>query len=53
MKALFALTLSMFVPFAATTFGQEKDFNAYPEHVSSYLKRLYDQQGRQLEYRAD
>lgn len=31
--------------------GQEKDFNAYPDHVSSYLKRLYEPHGRKLEYR--
>ena len=24
-------------------FGQEKDFNAYPDHVVKYLGRLYDE----------
>ena len=33
--------------------GQEKDFDAYSDHVSGYLKRLYDPSGRELAYRDD
>jgi dienelactone hydrolase len=33
--------------------GQQKDFNAYPEHVTKYLKRLYDESERRLAFRDD
>ena len=31
--------------------AQEKDFNAYPDHVARYLKRLYDRDQQPLVYR--
>ena len=40
-----------FMACTAGTLAQEKDFNAYPDHVSRYLQRLYDTSARQLEYR--
>jgi hypothetical protein len=33
--------------------SQERDFNAYPENVTKYLKRIYDQQQQPLAYRED
>jgi 7,8-dihydropterin-6-yl-methyl-4-(beta-D-ribofuranosyl)aminobenzene 5'-phosphate synthase len=48
-----AVTCLAFMACSDSALGQEKDFNAYPDHVSRYLKRSYDQQGRQLEYRDD
>lgn len=33
--------------------AQEKDFNAYPEHVAKYLKRLYDRSKQRLAFRED
>ena len=39
--------------FGNAALGQEKDFNAYPEHVAAYLKRLYDESGRILALRDD
>ncbi len=50
MKTLLVFNLFLFVPCVATTSAQEKDFNAYPDHVSNYLKRIYDHQGRTLAY---
>lgn len=36
-----------------TAAAQQRDFGAYPEHVSRYLKRLYAADRRPLSYRAD
>ena len=33
--------------------SQEKDFNAYPENVAKYLKRIYDQKQQPLAFRED
>jgi hypothetical protein len=33
--------------------GQEKDFHAYPEHVASYLKRIYSQDRQPLAFREE
>jgi hypothetical protein len=49
----FAFAFSALIAHFAKTPGQEKDFNAYPDHVADYLKRLYAPQARQLEYRDD
>jgi dienelactone hydrolase len=32
---------------------QEKDFNAYPDHVAKYLKRLYDEDAQPLVFRQE
>lgn len=34
-----------------STLGQEKDFNAYPEEVKAYLKRIYEPSDRPLAFR--
>jgi len=33
------------------TLGKEKDFNAYPDHVTKYLGRLYDEAAQPLVFR--
>jgi len=33
--------------------ADERDFNAYPEHVAKYLQRLYDRTQRRLAFRDD
>lgn len=33
--------------------GQDKDFNAYPENVAAYLKRIYGDKQQPLAYRKD
>jgi dienelactone hydrolase len=33
--------------------SQEKDFDAYPDNVANYLKRIYDQKQQTLAYRED
>ena len=48
-----AVTCLACMVFGNAAFGQQKDFNAYPEHVAAYLKRLYDESGRQLAFRED
>jgi hypothetical protein len=48
-----SLALVLFVCSHVAVLGQEKDFNAYPDHVAKYLKRLYDPTERQLGYRDD
>ena len=48
-----SLALVLFVGSHVKVLGQEKDFNAYPDHVANYLKRIYDPTERQLEYRDD
>ena len=35
------------------TLGQEKDFNAYPNDVAKYLRRLYGEDIRPLAFRDD
>ena len=48
-----AVTCLVCMVFGNAALGQEKDFNAYPEHVAAYLKRLYHESGRQLGFRDD
>ena len=48
-----ALACLVCMVFCNTALGQEKDFNAYPEHVAKYLKRLYDESEQQLAFRDD
>ncbi len=48
-----ALVCLVFMPLGKSTLSQERDFNAYPPHISRYLKRSYRQQARRLEYRND
>ena len=36
-----------------TAASQEKDFNAYPKNVASYLERIYDLKHQPLAYRED
>ena len=48
-----SMALVLFVASHAMVFGQEKDFNAYPDQVARYLKRLYDPTDRQLAFRDD
>ena len=38
----------MLAAFGNPVFGQEKDFNAYPDHVAKYLGRLYDEDAQPL-----
>ena len=38
---------------SGTALSQEKDFDAYPEQVANYLKRIYDQKQQTLAYRED
>ena len=38
---------------SSTALSQEKDFDAYPEQVTNYLKRIYDQKQQTLAYRED
>ena len=45
--------LLMALLFTSPLLGQEKDFNAYPEHVSKYLSRLYDKSAQPLAFRED
>ena len=33
--------------------AQEKDFNAYPDHVAKYLERLYDEAAQPLVFRPE
>ena len=46
-------SVSIVLLFSCPLLGQEKDFNAYPEHVVKYLKRLYVPSEQQLAYRED
>jgi dienelactone hydrolase len=39
--------------FASVAKSQEKDFNAYPDNVAKYLKRVYDEGQQLLAYRDD
>lgn len=41
------------VVFGTIGLSQEKDFNAYPQPVTAYLKRLYDPNARSLAFRDD
>lgn len=50
---LSAVTCLACMAFGNAAVGQEKDFNAYADHVAAYLKRLYDQSERQLAFRED
>ncbi len=36
-----------------TSWAQQRDFNAYPDHVSRYLARLYDEKSREFGFRND
>lgn len=38
---------------ASPSAAQEKNFNAYPDHVAKYLKRLYNEDARQLAFKRD
>ena len=49
----FVLAFFVFSACTAPVFAQQKDFNAYPDHVARYLERLYDQQDRPLRYGSD
>ncbi len=43
-------TLLLMTPFAG---AQEKDFDAYPDHVVKYLKRIYDESRQEFAFRQD
>lgn len=47
------LTFLLVVVVFQTAPGQEKDFNAYPDGVSRYLKRIYDHKQQPLAFRED
>jgi dienelactone hydrolase len=47
------LTCLVIVVYCGTAPGQEKDFNAYSENVSKYLKRIYDKRQQPMAYRED
>jgi dienelactone hydrolase len=49
----FAVPCLVCAVFGNVALGQKKDFNAYPEHVATYLKHLYRQTERPLAYRDD
>jgi len=56
MRGCFLSTASVLLVLAAAhsvSLAQEKDFNAYPDQVAAYLKRLYDPSQRPLAFRAD
>ncbi len=48
-----AASVSILLLFWCPLLAQEKDFNAYPENVVKYLKRLYDPSERHLAFRED
>jgi len=43
----------MLVALGNPVFSQEKDFNAYPDHVAKYLGRVYDEDAQPLVFRRD
>ena len=43
----------MLAVLGTSVFGQEKDFNAYPDHVAKYLGRLYDEDAQPLVFHED
>lgn len=47
------LTGLVVVVYCSTAPGQDKDFNAYPENVAKYLKRIYDQKQQPLAFQED
>ena len=46
-----AMCVGCFAGSFADAAGQEKNFNAYPDHVTKYLKRLYDGNRQPLAFR--
>lgn len=46
------LICSTMFGFGRSSFGQEKDFNAYPDHVVKYLQRIYDEKHQSLAFHA-
>ena len=47
------LTCLAIVFVCRTAPSQEKDFDAYPEQVTKYLKRIYDRKQQPMAYRED
>ncbi len=48
-----AFTGSMLILLCGPALSQEKDVNAYPDHVARYLQRIYGEQAQPLAFRQD